>query len=111
MNESEPLTPNTLLDEGVYVEPDCVVEHEGHRFEAGGAVVTPDRIIAYLGKEGELQDWHGRQLGTYRITASWRIQSYITDTMHQVEAVVSGITYTGRSGGVGLIYRGRRKRG
>lgn len=109
MNESQVLTE--LEDEGVYVERDCVIEHKGNRFEAGGAVVSPERIIAYLGRDGRLKDWHGRQLGTYQVTASWRIHSYISDTMHQVEAVVSGVEYTGRSGGVGLIYRGRRKRG
>ncbi|MEM9356053.1 MAG: hypothetical protein AAGB04_07565 [Pseudomonadota bacterium] len=99
-----------VQSDGVYVESECVVEHEGQRFEAGGAVVTPERIIAYLGKNGKLHDWHGRELGTYRITSSWRIHSYMTNTMNQVEAVVQGVTYTGRSGGVGLVYRGRRKR-
>lgn len=94
----------------VYVERNCVVEHEGHRFEAGGAFVSPTHIIAYLSREGVLTDWHGRRLGTYRITSTWPIHSWISRTMHQVEAVVSGVTYTGRSCGVGMVYRGRRKR-
>jgi len=99
-----------LRSDGVYVERDCVVEHGGRRFEAGGAVVTPEHIVAYLGHNGELVDWHGRRLGTYRVTASWRIHSYMSDTMCQVESLVNGVAYTGRSGGVGLMYRGRRKR-
>ena len=56
-----------LRQEGVYIENDCVVRHERNEFEAGGAVVTPEQIIAYLGRDGRLQDWHGRQLGTYRV--------------------------------------------
>lgn len=110
MGESPTNGLELLRSDGVYVERDCVVEHGGRRFEAGGAVVTPQRIIAYLGRNEELHDWHGRQLGTYRVTASWRIHSYMSDTMCQVEALVNGVAYKGRSGGVGLVYRGRRKR-
>lgn len=95
--------------EGVYIEHDCVIEHDGQRFESGGAFVSPAFLIAYLGKNGVLSDWHGRRLGTYRITSTWRMASWISRTMHQVEAAVAGVRYTGRSCGVGMIYRGRRK--
>jgi hypothetical protein len=95
--------------DGVYIERDCVIEHDGRRFESGGASVSRAFLIAYLGKNGVLSDWHGRRLGTYRITSTWRIHSWVSRTMHQVEAAVAGVTYTGRSCGVGMIYRGRRK--
>ncbi len=98
------------LQKGVYVERDCVIEHEGRRFESGGAFVSPAHVIAYLGKNGMLSDWHGRCLGTYRITSTWKIRSWISRTMHQVEVAVAGVTYTGRSSGVGMIYRGRLKK-
>jgi len=35
---------------------------------------------------------------------------YISDRMFQVEAIVNGVTYTGRSAGVGMSYRGKRKK-
>jgi hypothetical protein len=98
------------LQDGAYVERGCVIQHEGRSFEAGGAFVSPAFIIAYLGKDSVLSDWHGRRLGTYRITSTWPIHSWISRTMHQVEATVAGVTYTGRSCGVGMIYRGRRKK-
>ena len=98
------------MSDDVYVERDCIVEHKGRRFEAGGSFVSPTQIIAYLSKDGVLTNWHGRQLGTYRIPSTWSIHSWISRTMHQVEAIVGGVTYTGRSCGVGMIYRGRLKR-
>lgn len=93
-----------------YIEEPCVVEHGGQEYAAQGAHVTPSYIVAYLGADGILLDWHGRPLGSYRITASWPTpHSYVSDKMHQVEAVAAGTTYTGRSAGTGMIYRGRRK--
>jgi hypothetical protein len=97
-----------------YVETDCTVTHEGRTFEAGGAVVTPDRIIAYPAADGILTDWHGRQLGTWRSVSSWRLAQWSPIggwIMHQIEAVVDGVTYTGRGFGQGCLYRGRRKAG
>jgi hypothetical protein len=97
----------------VYREGPCTIEHDGHTATAEGAIVTPDYIVAYLGKDGILTDWHGRPLGTWRSVASWPTpHSYISSHMHQVEATTDGSTptvYTGRSGGEGLVYRGRRK--
>lgn len=93
-----------------YIEETCVVEVGGTEYMAQGAVVTPDYCMAYLGDDHVLTDWHGAQLGTYRITASWPTPgSYVSDKMHQVEATIDGIVYTGRSAGTGMLYRGRRK--
>lgn len=91
-----------------YIEQDCTIEIEGKTFESGGAVVTPDAIVAYLGKNGSLQDWHGNELGNYRISASWRVNSYVSSHMHQVYAWVDGVRYTGRSGGEGMLFKGRK---
>ena len=93
-----------------YVETKCVFTHEGRSYESGGAIVTPDRIIAYLCKDHQLNDWHGNKLGTYRITSTWKTpRSYVSDVMHQVYAKVDGVTYTGRSAGEGMIFTGRRR--
>lgn len=89
-----------------YVEQDCVFQ--GH--EAGGAVVTPDHIVAYLGAHGVLTDWHGKKLGTWRMVSEWHTpRSYVSLTMMQVEATVDGVVYTGRSAGQGMSYAGKRK--
>jgi len=93
-----------------WVEKDCVIEHNGRRFEAGGACLSDNQTIGYLGKNGILTDWHGNQIGTYRISATWNTpSSYVSSTMHQVEAIVNGVVYAGRSAGVGMLYRGKRK--
>ena len=41
-----------------------------------------------------------------------RIWSHIGGwNMHQIEAVIDGVTYTGRGFRVGMIWRGKRKAG
>ena len=72
-----------------YVETDCAVTFEGRTFEAGGAVVCQDWVVAYPGSGGVLQDWHGRPLGTWREVASWRLPRWSPiggDVMRQIEA-------------------------
>lgn len=92
-----------------YVEKDCVITHEGREFEAGGAVVTTDYIIAYPSKDGRLCDWHGKVIGTWRTVSRWRVNSWYGSHMEQIEAVVDGVRYTGRGFGEGMIYKGKRK--
>ena len=107
-----------------YVEQDCTVTHEGRTFEAGGAVVTPEYAIGYVkgieqrdnehftffrgGFWGhiEITDWHGNTLGHGRITHSWCVLS--SSYMHQVEATINGVKYTGRTQGNGMIWKGKR---
>lgn len=92
-----------------YVEQDCTFEHEGRKFTAGGAVVTPDVIIAYPGKNGELKDWHGAVIGRYRMLSTWRTpRSYLSSTMSSMEVFVDGVRYVGRGAGEGMIFRGKR---
>ncbi len=92
-----------------YVEQDCCFKHEGRKFCAGGAIVTPEVVIAYPAKDGILTDWHGEQIGRWVSVASWRIYSFTGSIMHQIEARVNGVLYTGRGFGVGMIYKGKRK--
>ena len=85
-----------------------IVVHEGREFSALGSVIDGERIAAYLGKDGQLTKWNGEVLGTYRITRTWRTpRSYVSSTMHQVYATVNGKTYTGRSAGEGMLFRGK----
>jgi hypothetical protein len=95
-----------------YIEADCSITHEGRTFSAGGAVVTADVVVAYPMVNGILGDWHGRAIGTWRATSTWRTpRSFLSSTMSQIVAVVDGVRYTGRGAGVGCVYRGRRVAG
>ncbi len=95
----------------LYIERDCCFEHKGRKFCSGGAIVTPDVIVAYPAKDGVLTDWHGEEIGRWKNVASWRpsSSSWIGSIMYQIEARVDGVLYTGRGFGVGMIYRGKRK--
>jgi hypothetical protein len=91
-----------------YIETDCTITHEGRSFTSGGAVVTDDRIVAYLGKDKVLTDWHGNAIGTYRIVSTWKTpRSYMSDVMHAVHATVNGKLYKGRSMGEGMAFTGK----
>jgi hypothetical protein len=94
-----------------YVETDCTFEIQGRTFEAGGAVVTPNYIVAYPAKNNALHDWHGNRIGHWYSVASWPVNSYMGERMHQIEADVKGVTYTGRGFGENMIYKGKRKAG
>jgi hypothetical protein len=89
----------------IYVERDCTFRG----FESGGAVVTPDHIIAYPGTAGILCDWHGNAIGTWRATSTWKTpRSWLSSTMSAITATVDSVTYKGRGAGEGMIFRGRR---
>lgn len=92
-----------------YIEQNCTIKHEGREFTSGGAFVTPEYAVAYLGKDGVLTDWHGKPIGTYRVTSTWRTpRSFVSSTMSQVRATIDGIVYHGRSAGVGMVFTGKR---
>jgi len=91
-----------------YVERDCTFEHAGHTFESGGAVVTEDYIVAYPKANGELGDWHGQTMGTWRVMSSWPIRSWIGSRMYSIECFVNGVRYVGRGFGVGMSLRAKR---
>ena len=103
-----------------YLEKDCIFTHEGKSFKSGGAFVSPGYAIGYpkfdqdqAGAVGVMNDWHGNKLGTARIVSCWETtpRRYISPRMYQIEATIDGVTYTGRGGGSGMIWRGKAKRG
>ena len=75
-------------------------------------------VVAYLqsdgrkdvvGRIGRLTDWYGKVIGTYRITSVWPTpRSYVSHIQCQVDGFIDGVKYTGRSGGSGLSWVGRR---
>lgn len=99
-----------------YIEADCTVTLQGREFTAGGAVVTDAWVIGYVGpmidpgtRTRALLDWHGHRIGTCWIVATWATpRSCVSSTMHQIEAAVNGILYTGRGCGEGMIYHGKQ---
>ena len=91
-----------------YVERDCTIEHEGHKFEAGGAIVTDKWIVAYPGNGGKLNDWHGNAIGTYRIMSTWcTTWTFGRATLHSIECFVDGKRYVGRGQGKGMLLRAK----
>jgi len=92
-----------------YTEPDCTVEGGGRTFDAGGAYVDDQFIIAYPVGGGILGNWHGGRMGTWRATSSWRVQSHYGTHMYQIIATLDdGRIYTGRGFGEGMSFRGKR---
>jgi hypothetical protein len=94
------------------IETDCAITFHGRKYEANGAMVTDKWIIAYMSNDmSGITDWHGETLGTAKIKTSWATPtSYMSDRCYQVEATVNGVTYTGRTCGAGMIYKGKVKR-
>ena len=84
-----------------------------------------DKLIAYVGPvEGgrgfngqlgsdpqyrTLTDWHGKRIGTIRLTTSWRTpNSYVGSRMYQAYATVNGVHYTGRTRGENMCFVGKQ---
>lgn len=107
-----------------FIETDCTIEHEGKTFEAGGAYVTGNHAVGYVGEllnvnphgtsmrvtngTRALTDWHGNQIGTCYLSSSWPIRSYIGSRMYQIYARIDGVDYTGRGFGEGMSVNLRR---
>lgn len=100
---------------GVKAEAGTVV-FEGREFTEGGAYLSEDYAIGYLRADPEgnlhIATWEGRPMGDAVAISSWRTpRSYVSSRMFQVEALIDGRRYTGRTAGCETIWRGRRKRG
>lgn len=94
------------------IERDCIIEHEGRKFEAGGAVVTDEYLIAYPDKDGVLKDWHGNVIGTYRVISSRKAVFFgIGDKYFYMRAQVGGREYSIRGFGDGMVAMGKRVKG
>ncbi len=91
-----------------YIERDCTIELQERKFEAGGAVVTDDILIAYPAANGILADWHGAVIGRWNILSYWPVRSCYGSTMYSIEAFVNDIRYVGRGFGVNMILKAKR---
>lgn len=77
--------------------------------KAGATVVPGDRITGYPLTGGSLT--HGKVIGTWKSVARWAVNSWTGSHMHQIEAIVNGVTYTGRGLGEDMLFTGKRKAG
>lgn len=77
---------------------------------------TPEAFTAYLqlptgrfdtnyltAQPFDVTIWTGAKIGTARMTARWKVNSFMGTHMHQFEATVSGRKFTGRSFGHGCM--------
>lgn len=91
-----------------FTEKDCSIEHEGRKFESGGAFNTGNRMIAYLGKEdGKLviTDWHGAILTREVKLLSVKNMGYrgvVSDKLLYLRFRYDGKIYSGTSSGEGM---------
>lgn len=95
-----------------FIEDVCTITHQGKLVIAGGAVVTDKYLIAYPDAKGVLKDWHGNQIGTYRVISSrpaifFGRQSWIGSTYYYMRATVNGIQYSLRGFGEGMVAQGK----
>lgn len=91
-----------------FLETDCRFTFQGQTFEASGAYVAPDSLVAYPGADGVLTDWRGRPIGRWYASSSWQVHSWQGPRMYAIRAEVNGRHYYGRGFGEGMILRARR---
>lgn len=107
-HEGKAYTPDGLLPEGADVTAHNKALEEA---ELSYIASKPDRLIAYLSSDmHRVTTWTGAELGTARVVKSWRMpHSWQSSRQYQVECVINGVLYTGRSMGGGMLWRGQRK--
>jgi hypothetical protein len=84
----------------------------GVTYTAGGAYVLDTRAGGYMSEDMKaITKGDGMRLGSARIVASWATpKSYVSSRQYQVECVINGVLYTGRTGGGSLLWRGKAKK-
>lgn len=92
------------------IETDRTIEHNGRIDESGGAVVADAYAIAYIpatasmdrGEIMPLQDWHGAQIGTFRVKSGRRVANRFGAIRYQIDATINGRRYYGTTDGQGM---------
>jgi hypothetical protein len=109
-----------------FVEADCAFVHEGRSFTSGGAAVTDDYALVYIGdaikREGSLgsldvgdyhaTDWHGNIIGRAHLVSSWRVPNgWLSGRLCAYYVTIYGRPprhYNVRGSGQGMVARGAR---
>ncbi len=88
-----------------------VMERDGVLHSALGSFVSKLQAIGYLSSDlKSIDTWDGKHLGTAHVICRWHTRSWISKYMYQVEAVICGRRYTGRTMGAGMLWRGKLKK-
>lgn len=115
---------------GVVVEVGCVFSHAGKSFEAGGASVSAESIVGYMGPaegregstrmhvgdRGDVRSWDGStKLGRYFVKSVHRDdRSFTSDERVYVDITVKVGSetrhYHGQTGGWGMVVTARRRK-
>lgn len=94
-----------------YVERNCVFEIQGKKFESGGACYDGQYARAYMSSDMKaVGTWQGEKLGDAKIVSCWQTpRSNLSYQSYQVEAMIDGVLYSGRTAGGGMAWNGKRK--
>lgn len=102
----------------IFVETNCVIQHNDVAYESGGAYITPSRMVGYMengkenkvGETGKISDWHGNSIGVYLIVSKWRTP-YSFMSSHRYAVVIrlfsNNRKYYGRTFGAGMSVTGK----
>lgn len=70
--------------------------------------VTDTTAVGYMSSDmAQVTTFDGAVLGTARVVNSWRIKSHLSERMFQVECIIDGRTYTGRTLGASMSWHGK----
>ena len=92
-----------------------VVDHRrgyvvGYVADLGGPEKPAGFAVEY--PYGAITEWNGQIIGKVLTYRSWPTpRNYVSSRMYQIEALIDGVIYTGRSGGSGLIWKGKKVKG
>lgn len=97
----------------VYTELATIII-EGKDFTNVGGFYDGNYAVGYLGKSVDggfsINDWMGAHLGNAYVIHSWKTpRSFVSSEYFQVEAIISGVIYTGRCAGLSMLWKGKRK--
>jgi len=71
--------------------------------------VAPEFAAGYMSADmSQLVDFNGTILGSARVVNQWAIRAgMVSDAMYQVECIIDGFAYTGRTAGAAMLWRGK----
>ncbi len=107
-----------------FIEQDCTIEHEGRTFEEGGAFVSDDYAVVYIGGDAgtralgtidrigaghhHVTDWHGSTIGRAFQTGTWTVGG---TRVYSYSVTIFGTPprrFNMRGQGADMMARGRR---
>lgn len=71
--------------------------------------VAPEFAAGYMSADmSQLVDFNGTVIGSARVVNTWAIRAgIVSDAMYQVECIIDGFAYTGRTAGAMMLWRGK----